>query len=108
MSTRRDVNSFELVAFRFRIMRCAESGGASTGWNRPLKLNLDYSGSMHPHILAFEKGGTLSEVPACGVMGMRAFGRGLPIGDSSNFVIETEKTGYWQNYQVDTREQLSG
>jgi hypothetical protein len=52
--------------------------GGQTGWNRPLKLDLDSSGSMHPQILAFEKVGTLSEVPACGVMGMRAFGRGPP------------------------------
>jgi hypothetical protein len=53
-----------------------------------------------------KKGGTLSEVPACRVMGLRAFGRGLPIGDSANFVIDLDEAGYWQNYQIDSRKRL--
>lgn len=41
------------------------------------------------------EGGTLSEVPAGRILGMRAFGRGLPIGDSSNFIVDSDKASYW-------------
>lgn len=57
-------------------------------------------------ISCLKKGGALSEVPACRGMGLRAFGRGLPIGDSLGFVSDLDNAGYWQNYQSISREQL--
>jgi hypothetical protein len=45
-----------------------------TEWNHPPKLDLGYSVSIDHHTLDLEKVGTLSEVPACGVMRMRALG----------------------------------
>jgi hypothetical protein len=53
------------------------------------------------------KAGPYRKCPLFGVFELRAFGRGLPIGDSSKLIVDSGESRYLQNYQVNSRERLS-
>jgi hypothetical protein len=66
----------------------------------PPTSSINSASSIYFGILSGKKGGNpIGSSPPEGFRGMRAFGRRLPIGDSSNVIVEPEGTGYSQKYQ---------